>query len=183
MKKIYIIGFLFFLPLFVMSQDNKYSRSIRILAIQKLELYYLLHGIDINTLDTLTFISLADTSRKCKNFKKIKAKGKYIFEIADMDIVNGLPAHSIRYPYLMSFGQINIIRNGRDGKTGETTQYRSINTKGLFIERKNIIKKLNKRSNASSKSQFILKCILPANYIFAWSTNFSNCGVKVTLSS
>lgn len=120
------------------AQEINNLKNIKVLAIEKFNSYYFIRGLDLKNLDTISFISLVDSFPANKNLTKIKLNRKYKFEIVDMDIINGLPAHSIPYPYFVSFGEITITRNGRNGNTSETTQYRSINTRGLCIAKEYI---------------------------------------------
>lgn len=116
-------------------QEKKQSRFLKVAEIKEYEYCYLITGVDTVKADTWFFISLKDSLSKNCDFQKIDVGNSYLFEIEDMDNINGhLPA-ALPNGYYIKIGNRRIKRDGRNGNTLTTTQFISRNTTGLWIKK------------------------------------------------
>lgn len=133
MKHILIISSL--LISFACYSQERQSRFLKVLDVKEYEYCYLITGMDSLKMDSLYLLSVKDSLHNDCNFQKIQVGNVYLFEIEDMDNINGhLPA-ALPNGYFIKFGNKRIKRDGRNGNTVTTTQFISKNSKGLWIKK------------------------------------------------
>lgn len=119
------------------SQEKQQVRFLKVLDVKEYEYCYLITGVDSLKADSLYLLSLKDSLHSNCSFEKIKVDNVYLFEIEDMDNINGhLPA-AMPNGYFIKIGSKRIKRDGRNGNTVTTTQYLVKNSKGLWIRKSN----------------------------------------------
>jgi hypothetical protein len=136
MKKIIFVACWIFISHCSNSQSNKQVLLLKVSAIVDYAEGYVIKGIDSLNTDTLYFVSLKDSLSSIYGFQKIKIGNRYLFEIEDVDNINGhLPA-ALPNGYYIRIGTKRIKRESRNGKTLATTQFFAKNTRGLYIQKK-----------------------------------------------
>jgi hypothetical protein len=133
MKQLFIV-LLLFIACNSYSQVQKPVKLLTVLEIKDYGYGYVIRGVDLGKIDTIYFISLKENSITHCDFHKIEVGNQYLFEIEDVDNINGhLPA-ALANGYYIKFGKKRIKRDGRNGNSITTTQFFSRNTKGLWIK-------------------------------------------------
>jgi hypothetical protein len=134
MKYILIISSLL-ISVACFGQEKKQSRFLKVLDVKEYEHCYLITGIDSLKMDSLYLLSVKDSLHNDCSFQKIKVGRVYLFEIEDMDNINGHLPPALPNGYFIKFGDKRIKRDGRNGNTVTTTQFVSKNSKGLWIKK------------------------------------------------
>lgn len=133
--KFLLLIIILFTTFISLAQNKQSNKKLRIVSIEDTSYAYLLKGVDSTGRDTLHFISIKNYGDVRADAHKIAVGHEYLFRIDDMDYINGLYSPQIAEGYRIKFDTIYVKRNWRNGNTMTTTQYRSINTNGLWINK------------------------------------------------
>jgi hypothetical protein len=113
------------------SQPLGTKSTINVFAVTEYPKAYLISGVKQKSNDTIYFVSIKDTTKKCLNKEAISIGKSYDFYIKDVDEPNKQNQPTIPPNIDVKIGQVYIHREGRDGNTITTTQFYSFNTSGL----------------------------------------------------
>jgi len=115
-------------------QDKTEPHLLKVIDVKEYKYCYLITGLDSVRNDSLYFLSIKEKFNNDGSFQKIRIGGVYLFDVVDMDNIQGhLPA-ALPNGYFIRTKEWSIKRDSRNGNTLTTTQFRSINSKGLFIK-------------------------------------------------